>query len=151
MRVFDETKTNELSSYNLEKGYLAKDRLLIKHHEAVEAVEEQGHYETVAEYPNGGKEVDWIIDSPKVEAKEAYDEYEDVQIYIPYSEKQLNTFEISKLKAKLSATDYQALKYSEGFISEEDYAEIKAQRQAWRTRINELEELIKEENTNEEA
>ncbi len=142
MRVFDETKTKELSSYNLEQGYLIKDKLFIKHHEAVEAVEEQGHYETVAEYPNGGKDVEWIIDSPKIEAKEAYDEYEDIQIYIPYSEKQLNTIEISKLKAKLSASDYQALKFAEGFISEEDYAEIKAQRQAWRDRINELEAIL---------
>ena len=151
MRIFDETKTNELSSYNLEKGYLINDKLFIKHHEAVEASEEQGHYETVAEYPNGGKDVEWVIDSPKIESKEAYDEYEDIQIYIPYSKKQLNTFEISKLKAKLSATDYQALKFAEGFISEEDYAEIKAQRQAWRSRINELEEVIKEDTENEEA
>lgn len=48
--------------------------------------------------------------------------------------------EIAQLKAKLSETDYQAIKYAEGFISDEEYAPIKAQRQAWRERINELEE-----------
>ena len=49
---------------------------------------------------------------------------------------------ISELKRKLSETDYQAIKYTEGFISETDYAPIKAQRQAWRVEINLLEEEI---------
>ena len=46
---------------------------------------------------------------------------------------------INETKAKLSQTDYQAIKYFEGFISEADYAQIKAQRQAWRDEINALE------------
>ena len=46
---------------------------------------------------------------------------------------------ISEIKAKLSETDYQAIKYVEGFISEADYAQIKAQRQVWRDEINALE------------
>ena len=46
---------------------------------------------------------------------------------------------ISEAKAKLSQTDYQAIKYFEGFISETDDAQIKAQRQAWRDEINALE------------
>ena len=46
---------------------------------------------------------------------------------------------ISETKAKLSQTDYQAIKHFEGFISEADYAPIKAQRQAWRDEINALE------------
>ena len=50
--------------------------------------------------------------------------------------------EISELKMQLSNTDYQAIKHSEGWITDEEYAEIKAQRQAWRDRINELEEQL---------
>ena len=46
---------------------------------------------------------------------------------------------IDGTKAKLSQTDYQAIKYFEGFISEVDYAPIKTQRQAWRDEINALE------------
>ncbi len=42
-------------------------------------------------------------------------------------------------KQLLAATDYEALKYAEGFISEEDYAEIKAYRQGLRDEINEME------------
>lgn len=52
--------------------------------------------------------------------------------------------EIVDALAQLAATDYQAIKHSEGLISEEDYAPIKAQRQALRDRINELEERLRE-------
>lgn len=53
--------------------------------------------------------------------------------------------EINALKQLLANTDYRAIKHSEGLISEEDYAGIKAQRQSWRERINELEALLEEE------
>ena len=46
---------------------------------------------------------------------------------------------ISELKRLLAETDYQAIKYAEGHISEQEYAPIKAQRQAWRDEINQLE------------
>ena len=47
--------------------------------------------------------------------------------------------QINALKERLSQTDYQAIKYAEGLISEEDYAPTKKQRQEWRDKINELE------------
>ena len=53
--------------------------------------------------------------------------------------------QIRELQGKLSATDYQALKYSEGWITEKDYAEIKANRQSWRDAINQLQAQLKEE------
>lgn len=51
---------------------------------------------------------------------------------------------INETKAKLSQTDYQAIKYAEGFISEVDYAPIKQVRQSYRNKINELEVQIGE-------
>ena len=53
--------------------------------------------------------------------------------------------QIRKLHCKLAATDYQALKYSEGWITEKDYTEIKANRQSWRDAINQLQAQLKEE------
>lgn len=50
--------------------------------------------------------------------------------------------QINSLKQQLAATDYQAIKYAEGWISEKDYAPIKAQRQAIRDQINELEKSL---------
>ena len=53
-----------------------------------------------------------------------------------------NKAEIAELKQKLADTDYNAIKYAEGWLDSEDYAPIKAERQGWRDRINELELLI---------
>lgn len=53
--------------------------------------------------------------------------------------------QIRELQDKLAATDYQALKYSEGWITEKDYTEIKATRQSWRDTINQLQAQLKEE------
>lgn len=50
--------------------------------------------------------------------------------------------EITTLKKQLSATDYKAIKYAEGVLTDEEYQETGIQRQVWRARINELEELI---------
>ena len=47
--------------------------------------------------------------------------------------------QISELKAQLDATDYKALKFFEGWLSEDEYAPIRAERQAIRDKINELE------------
>ena len=45
---------------------------------------------------------------------------------------------VEDLKTELAATDYKALKYMEGWLSEEEYAPIKAERQTLRDRINAL-------------
>ncbi len=141
MRIFNETKTVELKEIDTKKGYLVEDRLLIASHDAIEAVDEQGHYEIVKEYANGGKDVKWVIDAPGVEAQDAWEEYEDIKVFIPYSAKELAIREMVELRQKLQETDYQAIKYAEGAISAEEYAPIKAMRQEWRDRINELEEV----------
>ncbi len=47
--------------------------------------------------------------------------------------------EIAGLKQILTSTDYKALKFAEGQISEKDYEETKQQRQLLRDKINELE------------
>ena len=52
---------------------------------------------------------------------------------------------IATLRRNLISTDYQAIKYSEGEMTEEEYAPIKEQRRQWRREINELEELMNEE------
>ena len=51
-------------------------------------------------------------------------------------------YQITILKKKLKDSDYKAIKYAEGFISEEDYAPIKEERQNYRTQINQLEAEI---------
>ena len=50
--------------------------------------------------------------------------------------------EINYLKVLLSQTDYLAIKYSEGWLTEEEYAKTKQLRQSYRDKINDLEALI---------
>lgn len=97
MRILDENNI-ELAEeeVNLELGYLRPESIISIHHEATEEVKEVGHYEVIAEYPNGGKDVKWVIDVPGVEAKEAWDEYEDIQRYILYTEEELAAKEAEK-------------------------------------------------------
>lgn len=65
--------------------------------------------------------------------------YEVVPVPEPTQEER-NAAEIERLKAELSATDYKCLKYVDGALTEEEYAEVRAYRQELRSRINALEE-----------
>ena len=53
-------------------------------------------------------------------------------------------FQIYDLKAQLAATDYKTLKYAEGELSEEEYAETKELRKGLREQINQLQSQIME-------
>ncbi len=95
MDMYDE-QGNPVTDYDPAKGRLEMQKRM-HHHEAVEAVEEQGHWETVAEYPEtGGKDVQWVVDAPGVEAREAWDEEETYWLYIPYTEEKLAQMEADR-------------------------------------------------------
>lgn len=61
------------------------------------------------------------------------------------AEKRALKKKVADLKRKLASTDYIAIKFAEGWITAEDYAPTKAQRQAWRDRINEIENTASSE------
>ncbi len=143
MRIFNTDKTEEIKVYDADNGCLRPDRLFLAHHEATEATEGEYHLELIAEYPNGGKSYKEVCDKEPRGAQPAYDEYEDIMVFVEFTEAQRAEREIVKLKTRLSETDYQAIKYAEGVISEEDYAPVKTERIKWRERINELEKLLK--------
>lgn len=87
MKTYDEND-NLIENPDLEKGYLKNGKKTI-HHDAVDAIEEKFHYETLAEYPNGGKSVRKVIDVEGVEPKDAYDEEVDIQRYILFTKDEL--------------------------------------------------------------
>lgn len=106
MRILDENNV-EITSPDLNLGRLVADKVFVARHEAVEGVQEQWHYETIATYSNGGKDVKKIIDIPGVAAADAWDEYEDVQRYVRYTAEELAELNrptaeerISKLEAQ---------------------------------------------------
>ena len=82
---------------DLTLGYL-RPGTRTEHHEAVEGVTEVWHYETVAEYPNGGKDVQKVIDVPGVAARAAWDEEIPIQIYVPYTQEELDRMEVERNK-----------------------------------------------------
>lgn len=82
---------------DLSLGYL-KESTRTVHHEAIEAIEEVWHHEIIAEYPNGGKDVRKVIDVEGVEAQEAWDEEIEIQIYVPYTQEELDAIEAEKNK-----------------------------------------------------
>lgn len=58
-------------------------------------------------------------------------------------EQKANAFKrIEELKALLKDSDYRAIKYAEGFYTDEEYKPFKEQRQAYRDEINSLLNLI---------
>lgn len=142
MKIYNEAKTREIDNPDLNIGKLIEDKRLVKHYEAVEATKEVSHVEVVKEYENGGKEYRRVIDIPARDAREAYDEYEDIYIYVPFTEKEQALRRIAVLKAELFKTDYMAIKYAEGELSESEYADTKRRRAEWRAEINRLEGTV---------
>lgn len=65
---------------------------------------------------------------------------EDILVYIPNTAKLMS--DIKALKAKLSASDYKAIKFAEGELSAEEYHAVRLERREWRRQINEMEAFI---------
>ena len=55
------------------------------------------------------------------------------------TEEELRLQKIEQLKLELANTDYKTLKFVDGALTEEEYAEVRAQRAELRRQINELE------------
>ena len=96
MKIIDENGA-VVESPDLTLGYLTTSTEEITH-PAVEGVEEQWHWETVTEYPNGGKDVQKAIDVPGVPAQAAGTEQVPVQRYIRYTEEELAAQEEERKK-----------------------------------------------------
>lgn len=102
MKIYDESLTHELSAPDPDAGHLVPGKRFVAHHAAVARAY---HYEIMAETvtetrPEGLRcEVE---DSP---AQRAWDEYEDVQIYVPYSAEELAKMAAEKAAAEQARKD----------------------------------------------
>lgn len=101
MNIIDE-HGNPIENPDLTKGYLKQETQTI-HHDAVAGVEEVSHYETIAEYPNGGKDVRKVVDVPGVAAQDAYDEEVEVHRYVLYTAEELAAQAEAKKKVEEAA------------------------------------------------
>ena len=96
MKILDETGA-VIENPDLTLGYLTDSTEEVTH-PAVEGVEEQWHWETVTEYPNGGKDVQKIVDRPGVQAQEEWVEKVPIQKYIRYTAEELAAQEEARKK-----------------------------------------------------
>ena len=98
MKIIDENGA-AIETPDLTLGYLVGGTEPVEH-PAVEGVEEVSHYETVTEYPGGGRDVQKVIDVPGVTAQAAWTEQVPVQRYIRYTEEELAAQEQAKKDAE---------------------------------------------------
>lgn len=101
MKIYDEALENELETVDLETGHLEIAQRLVQHHPEQQR---EIHYEvmegTVTEdFPNGLRQE--VVDK---EYREAWDEYEDVQRYVIYTDAELVEM-AAKAQAEKAAAD----------------------------------------------
>ena len=98
MKILDETGA-VVENPDLTLGYLTDDTQPLEH-PAQEAVAEVTHYETVAEYPSGGRDVQRMVDVPGVPARPAWTEQLPIKRYIRYTAEELAAQEEAHKKAE---------------------------------------------------
>lgn len=102
MKILDQNG-KEITNPDLTKGHLETEKIIIAHHDAVPASPGVSHIEVIKTYDNGGKDVMRIWDEKPQAAKEAYDETETIQRYIPYTELELAKMGVEADKAEKAA------------------------------------------------
>lgn len=103
MKIIDENGA-ALENPDLTLGWL-RDETEAVEHPAQEGVPELSHYETVAKYPNGGKDVQKIIDREGIPARDAWTEQVPIQRYIRYTAEELAARKKAEQAAQLPTTE----------------------------------------------
>ena len=97
MKIIDDKTGLEIQNPDLTQGWLHDETEAVEH-PAQEGVPELSHYETVAEYPSGGKDVRKVIDREGVPAQDAWTEQVPIQRYIRYTAEELAAQEEARKK-----------------------------------------------------
>ena len=97
MKIYNESKTEILEDVDLEKGYLKEDKLVLRIVPEQQEVKEEFHYD-YKEYPNGGKDRIKVVDVPYSPYIPEYEEIENIQVYIPYTQEELLERKKTKLR-----------------------------------------------------
>ena len=103
MKIIDENGA-ALENPDLTLGWL-RDETEAVEHPAQAGVPELSHYETVAEYPNGGKDVRKIIDREGIPARDAWTEQVPIQRCIRYTAEELAARKKAEQAAQLPTTE----------------------------------------------
>lgn len=104
MKIYNEAKTEIIVNPDLKLGRLKDDRIVIDVIPAQEEVKEVYHYDYVT-YENGGRDRIKIVDTPYQPKKPQEEVYEEIQVYVPYTQEEL------KVKYKREVERLIALRY----------------------------------------
>ena len=111
MRILDEQNNEiEMTEERESLGRLVNETIRTK------------FYETIAEYPNGGKDVEWVVDTPAVAAADEYWDTEDILRFVPFTAEELAQRQIAALKRKLTESDPVFTETFEGLLNALDGA-----------------------------
>lgn len=100
MKVYDEKLMVELKEYDLTKGYLEDAQIVSKHHEATPR---KFHYEVMEHDSISGLRHE-VEDAP---AQPAWNEYEAVKRYVPYTEEELAAIAEKEKQEKLATEEFE--------------------------------------------
>lgn len=154
MKIYTQDLKTELKEEELDLtlGYL-KECEEVTIMPATEEVAEEGHYEVIKTYENGGQDVAWIIDQPYIPKRDEERVVKTYKVYIPFSE---NHFfnkpireQLESCQNYLTRTDFQILKYIEGELDEKDFISIRDSRKHCREEIKRLQSQLKPESEEE--
>ena len=104
MKIIDDKTGLEIQNPDLTQGWLHDETEAVEH-PAQEGVPELSHYETVAEYPSGGKDVRKVIDREGVPPQDAWTEQVPIQRYIRYTAEELAARKEAEQAAQLPTTE----------------------------------------------
>ena len=144
MKIYNQSKTEILENPDLEKGQLIQDKIVTKTIPAQEEVQEQFHYE-YKEYPNGGKDQIKVVDVAYKPAKPETYEYEDIEVYVPYTDKELARIEIGKLKQELAKWKEDVEQVELFGMTRTDYERKKTRCAEIIVQLRELEKMVADE------
>lgn len=100
MKVYDEKLMVELKEYDLTKGHLEDAQIVSKHHEATPR---KFHLEVMQHDSISGLRHE-VEDAP---AQPAWDEYEIVKRYVPYTDEELAAIAEKEKQEKLAAEEFE--------------------------------------------
>lgn len=135
MKIIDENGA-ALENPDLTLGWL-RDETEAVEHPAQAGVPELSHYETVAEYPNGGKDVRKIIDREGVPARDAWTEQVPIQRYIRYTAEEL----AAKEEAAKKQAEWEALPETVKAL-QEDNKTLKKENEMLKQCLLEMSEIV---------
>lgn len=127
MKVYNQEKNKILENYDLSKGFLIDDKIIIKPSQA-----EVFHYE-MRKYKNAGIEKIKVIDQPHKDAV-----FEEIKVYVPYTSEQLKANRIEEIKQEMESLSQDFIQYYLGGIIEN----IEERKARFISIHNELRELL---------